>query len=399
MKRAVNQRQDRPKNRPVRLLALAEKNSNTEIKIMGQQRGEARNKLQRIYMIKRYFTFFCVVLPLILLAFDFFYSPTIFNSRTVKSKISSSMLVEAKYVPVGTLSGHNIGIVFDKVRNSERSRHVSSNSGFVIPVFVSEGEVSLSELGVAVREKIASSSAESAEKLASFLKGAVGQKPGSVISLALDTPDEHSFPFNNLVIVFLPSDIQQNDQLLELELRNITREAELLKLSTLVVPMTGFSWRDRKSTDLDAFFSAALKSLENRKYPTNYLLNFYSDWPTFVVEHAVHSFNTTWSDLARDPIQINHLRLRLILIMTSLCLGNIFFRKKREFNISRYLVILSTFYVFATGLADFLKLFCIEDTIVYALCLLVTLLVLTVFFVTVSKYSVEGFFKGWRKSP
>ena len=350
-------------------------------------------------MIKRYFTFFCVVLPLILLGTDFVYSPTIFNSRIIKNKVSTSMLVEKKYVPMGTINGHNVGIIFDKVRNGESSNYVNGISGFLISAFVTNGEVGLSELGMAVREKIATSSVENAERLTTFLKEAGRQKPGKVVSLALDKPDKSSFPFNYLVIVFLPSDIHQNGHLLDSELLKITHEAELLELNTLVVPVIGFSWRDRKSTDLEDFFSAALKSLESRKFPSNYLLNFYSDWPTYTVEDAVHTFNAAWNDLATGPAKINHLQLRLILAMTSLCLGNIFFRKKMAFNFGRYLVITGTFYVFATNIADFLRQFCIEDTTVYAFWLFVTLLVLAEFFVRISKYSVEGFFKDWRRQP
>ncbi len=267
-----------------------------------------------------------VVVPLLILLVDYSFFPVIWDTYRYPQNADITYLLTHQTQPLGSVRGHHIHLSMDDILDPKFLGYLKQpRNALVISVFTDAQAPASGALLRAVMQKLQKISPNDYRKLVDRLKQQRSLTPGDTISfsLALPTDKYHEFPVDYLFLLVCESgNLEKQD--LDKGIKRVLDLAQKEKISSLVLPGVGINWEARNlSGKFDEFFGAFFTNLSATDRPLNIYLSLYTQWPSFVLEAAIASVNSSWDAGFQKPNETSTLyrgSFRLIMLFLCLCL-------------------------------------------------------------------------------
>jgi hypothetical protein len=280
--------------------------------------GSARNSVLRTFL---------VLFPLLILGVDILLHPQLLHTDRAVDAVSIVSLLSSPPRLLGTYKAHRLHASVDDLSDPKPMAYLTRRgNALVISAFLSEGEVSIAALGSGVLEKLQTVSPQDHQDILDSLGRRTSLSVGQVMKFHLRVPIDRfaEFPIDYLYLVLFEQGTAVTKDTLKAGLPAALTLAAQDKVKTLVLPCLGSTWENKNTVSLDEFFAAFFSTLPDGDKPHDIYLSFYRRWPSFQLEDAVRSMNTSWqaSLAALDEPQpaIYRLGFRSTLVFWSVCL-------------------------------------------------------------------------------
>ncbi len=265
-----------------------------------------------------------VTAPLVVLTVDIWRSPILFETHRVKNYASITSLLAHQSLFLGTIAGHRIHVSIDDILSPKFLGQVQGRgNALVISLFIDEKGRIFGALTRAILEKLRRVSPNDHIRMVQRLAGGAGIRPRRLLPFDLDVPKERyrEFPVDHLYALTLTKADPERDYLPE-AFRRIIRLADKDAVSNLIIPCVGTNWERSGSLEFDEIFRPFFEGLEGADHPRDVYISLYAEWPSFQLEEAVTSLNSTWDAYFQKPGQwaFYHRDFRLFLFFLSVCL-------------------------------------------------------------------------------
>jgi hypothetical protein len=270
---------------------------------------------------------FYAVVPLLILLFDFLQAPLFWEHRYLAENLRIDDLLYHSAVDLGTVHGHRLHVLigaFDDLRFLDHVRR--GRSALVISLYrgLTWGQVGAGTSARGVLDLLARHSPTDHDRFLRQIAETRGYAPGSVLAYSLDRPVSLGGPARIEDVLAVRIDIGERGTPYALQqgMAEVFRRAESSSIRSLVIPCLGISWKHDTAPSFDEYFSTLFQALQSTQEPQDLYVFFYRDWPTFVLESAVSSFNSRWS--SQQAVQqglgsrIHRLDFRLALLAAPL---------------------------------------------------------------------------------
>ena len=266
-----------------------------------------------------------VLIPLLALAADYVFFPVFRDAEEKGADIS--LLLSQQTQLLGTFLGHHVYASIDDIQNPGfLSQLNQKGNALVVSAFASGDDKRPPSSGAllrSVQQKLQRVSPNDHRKLVDSLERKGGLAAGDVLPVRLSLPvaKHREFPIDVLLILFFDSSVESED--LQKGMKTVLNLARTEKTSNLIIPCAGTSWESNHSLGFKEFFDAVFADLSAGDSPFGIYLSLYERWPSFVLEDAVASLNSSWHASFQQPNKISLIYrrdFRLTLIFLSLCL-------------------------------------------------------------------------------
>lgn len=260
-----------------------------------------------------------VLVPLLLLALDFVFSPHLIESRYDMPALSLDQLLSNDSVDLGKIHLHSLRVSLGSIGDGKRD---SSVSALVLAVFPGQpGEIGLGSFGRAVLNEL---SPTERAKFLGFL--AEPRASGSVQVFERERHHEEGSLAGIdyfFVLRALPGNDEEALKALSSGLLAAFAQAEGKAVSGFLLPCLTID-PHTDSLPLDDFFESLFAALQASRSPRYVNVSFYDRWPYDFLESATASFNKNWhAQIEKHEgffSRIHRFDLRLLLLGLSICL-------------------------------------------------------------------------------
>jgi len=305
--------------------------------------------------------FFFIFSPLFLLLIDYLIFPVMFQAHQTAREANLVELLSRQTLLLGTYRGHRIHVSIDDIRDSHYLSHVKNNkNALVISVFIdSSGSPIGGPLQWAVKEKLEATSPGDYRKFVDMSKENRNFSGGRVFSFPLNVPQTryHLFPLDHLFLLTFEHSANVGD--LEMGITEILRLAEKEDISNLILPCLGLYWEKYGSLTFYDFFDSFFHNVSVSSKPSDIYLSLYTQWPSFFLEEAIESLNSSWdhnfSKFADRTPTLYRRDFRLTLLFMSLCLCVCSFHVTP--SLKNFVVIGTSFFGVALGVNESIHAF------------------------------------------
>ncbi len=290
-------------------------------------------------------------IPLVALALDCVNLPLFVNRCTTRQFPGMRALVDGRFQPLGSLSGHQVYVALDSVLDSDFLGYLKgSPNAVVIGIDHEKPQAPIwGGLTRAVLVKASNASSEQAQHLLGLgcsalrqdsltvdgqqlLRAICGAEPvlGGVVEVELHNHSSGTkgFPVDRLYVIGIKSQRSAGEQgspqeYVKLAFHDTMTRATHAKITNLVVPCVGVDPTDPATMRFDEYFPLVLGALANSTKPRNIYLSLYQDWPDSYRREALTRLGRAWTDICASfetkPLLI-HENFRLLLVGLFLCL-------------------------------------------------------------------------------
>jgi hypothetical protein len=274
---------------------------------------------------EKWFRVLFILLPILILGVDFLLHPLLFHSERTTGALSIMSLLMKQPQLLGTYKAHRIHASIDDLGDARPLAYLTTHkNALVISAFVSEGEVAIAALGNGVLQKLKIVSPQDRQNILDSMGRKTSLGPGDVMKFEFRVPEQKygEFPIDYLYMVLFQQDRPVDIDTLKAGLPTALSLAARDGVKALVLPCLGSTWENKNTVSLDEFFPAFFTTLPDADSPRDIYISLYRQWPSFHLEDAVRSMNTSWEGsrrLGESQLAIYRMEFRSMLIFWSVC--------------------------------------------------------------------------------
>lgn len=267
------------------------------------------------------------LVPVLLLAVDFFLFPDLFESEYRLEVLPIDRLLSEDMIDLGTVHLHRLSVSRGLIGEPEYHRRLGGiANSVVIPAYpgTDNEHIGMSPVGLAVHAGLPPADAAS---LFTLLRATTDFPPGKVQVLELKRPHPPG-PLSAIDYVFMLRAKRGGDRdaknALEAGLRAAFGQASRRPVVGIIVPCVTVAPGQRQSPSFDDFFRFLFEALHDSASPRNVHISFYRNWTNADLEAAVSAFNGEWNaeiqSQKRGVSRVSRFELRLVLAGLAVCL-------------------------------------------------------------------------------
>jgi hypothetical protein len=272
------------------------------------------------------------LLPLIVLAIDFFRAPFLFNTESSAAIPKLEQLLPRKTSFLGRFRGHEFTVSVGTLGDAGYLTGLVDASGGRIGLVMSHFIVrkdfisNVGPVGRAVHSLLLSASEEVAGSFLDVLRAAAEHTAGDVISFRVGDRGRNELsqsPIDVIYIVLLNAQDSKSNYINNIStgLAKTMKLASVESPSGLLVTTLGIGPRYRPA-DPANFYSLLLDSVEMGTTPGIIYVGFYANWPTSYMKENIDDLNATWSNATSGPFasRLHRAYFRFAFICLTVCL-------------------------------------------------------------------------------
>lgn len=269
------------------------------------------------------------LVPLAFLAIDLFRTPLLYEHQDLVEVLRVDDLLARSSVDVGTAYGHRLHVLIGDIEDIRFLSHLGAKpSALVVSLYesLSRGEVRAGTSATALLDLLARHSPGDHDKLLDQIEKSRNYAPGTVLDYTLSKPIvfQGGPEIDRILAVRIENGKRETPYALQAGLLDVFRRAEGESIRSLVIPCLSVTWKMKDSVSFDEYFGVLFDTLKTTRKPQDLYIFFYQQWPTFMLETAVSSFNSRWSSQRWEKpglaSRIYEIDRRLALLATSICL-------------------------------------------------------------------------------
>jgi len=242
-----------------------------------------------------------ILIPALVLAADFLFFPTLFETRPRLSTASLGAILTNRTLLLGNYRGHRIFVSVDDISDPGYLAFLNRHStALIISAFVEKGSPVGGALQSAVLAKLSALAPQDYLRLEDELAPSRNFAAGEVLDFELHLPvgAYSKFRIDRLLIVILPIGHPDPDNLRSAipEVMNIARRKGI---ANVIFPPLATNWTNESNGNAlteGEFFRVFFESLPVQPHPRNVYLSLFKGWPSLELEKATAGLNSAWRD-------------------------------------------------------------------------------------------------------
>jgi hypothetical protein len=307
-----------------------------------------------------------IVTPLVIFLANLISCPATFENRPSIRSVNLTTFLSKQRLLLGTVRAHRIYLSLDDVASADYLADLANNKNvLVISGFINDDHsVVVAELGQAVLKKLEDASPVDYHAIHEQLSSKRHIPPGEVIISTLQVPSDKrkTFPVDEIYTVFFTKGSPVSPKELSVGLRTALDVASKRGMETLILPCLGITWEhsaDFRALTFNEFFSTFFHSIDPAKQSPTVYLSLYKGWPSFELEKAIASLNSTWGKEAPDggSIRTTLYDVKYGAMMLSWCLCLLVCSFRTSPSLKHFLIISFEYLTIARSLGGLVEFF------------------------------------------
>lgn len=246
------------------------------------------------------------LIPLVILALDFFQKPFLFHTLFVASTPPIKTLVDRRFEYLGRYKGHEYLVSVGSLSDDDYWKKMVQIDGhhpsIVMSHFISQANFTTTygPVGRAIHAGISKISPSTAADFEAFLKRTADLPPGQLQTFSLranGAEAQQAFPLDQVLVILLKARETESSYRKNVAqgLAKAFQQAADARLPALLVTTLALGPAYQPVQPLQ-FYDIVLGASPADIYPRQIIMSFYENWPNAYMQENIDGLNTAWSN-------------------------------------------------------------------------------------------------------